>query len=287
MCNYNSMQKFLLFFLLCSGIVHAQNPVPNPGFELWSLGEADEWLSNNSLPDVLTIEPTLDANTGLTAIRGSVVDVAGAIIPPFLGSNGLGGYGFSIQQAYTTFQCWYKTDLQGGDAFIVTVVMYDDSAQVVGYGDIAITTSSNSYSLLSVPINYPFGTDVSSCVIQFIIADTSGGSIAHAASSFIVDDVELTGINGVALTGKESEFLSYPNPATGSLTISSRLLSKPGTRVSVTGQDGKTTTLRNTAFSSPSQQNWKLDTSKLTPGSYILSIRNEDVVLSKRILVIH
>jgi hypothetical protein len=31
----------ILFF--CAGILQAQNPVPNPGFENWTAGDPDGW----------------------------------------------------------------------------------------------------------------------------------------------------------------------------------------------------------------------------------------------------
>lgn len=159
------MRALFIFSFLLPIIVFSQNPVPNPGFEFWTQGEPDEWRTNNSLPTQITIQSTIDANAGNYAAEASVIDLTGTIIPPFLSAEGANGTGFPVSVDYTTLQCWYKVNLVGGDEFIVSVVMYDDSSNAIGSADVAITASAFTFIQLSLPINYPVSTNVASCII--------------------------------------------------------------------------------------------------------------------------
>lgn len=198
-------------FLVAHGL--AQNPVPNPDFEDWTNGEPDQWITNNAPPQVFTISSTTDAHTGQYAAHGLVFNLGGTLYAPFLGSNNGAGTGFPVTLDYSTFQFWYKATLVGGDAFAVTMVMYDSSGTPIGSADIAITASVSSYVLLSLPVTYLPGTVPVTCIIQMIAHDPTGVSNGHDGTEFFVDDIELSGSVSLAGSPPPVNYLVYPNPA--------------------------------------------------------------------------
>lgn len=276
---------FRLLFLF-PFVVSAQNPVPNPGFESWTLTDPDHWLSNNTLPLFATIESTSDAHSGSFAARASVVDLSGSMISPFLSAENPNGTGFPIQIAYTTFQCWYKADLAGSDAFIVTVVMYNDSAQAIGSADIAITTSTSSYTLLTLPIDYPSGTNVASCIIQFIAADVTGMQTAHLGTTFMVDDVELTGINSILTSAVHPSISVFPNPCKNEITIKSDFLSHSKMRVNLLNQNGELVYQENVTEFGKLTHQFPIALPVLPGGIYFIKLETEDFLYTKRIVVL-
>ncbi|HNQ00565.1 MAG TPA: hypothetical protein PKK99_15995, partial [Bacteroidia bacterium] len=69
------MMKNLLLLgcILFIQIAVAQNPVLNNSFESWSLGEPDNWLTNNMLSSVPLLTQENGGYTGVSAIKGEVV----------------------------------------------------------------------------------------------------------------------------------------------------------------------------------------------------------------------
>lgn len=279
------MRALLIFFFLLPIIVFSQNPVPNPGFEFWTLGEPDEWRTNNSLPTQITIQSTLDANAGNYAAEATVIDITGTIIPPFLSAEGANGTGFPVSVDYTTLQCWYKVNLVGGDELIVTVVMYDDSANAIGSADIAITASTSTFTLLSLPINYPVSTNVSSCIIQFIASDSTGSGAAHLGTSFIVDDVELTGINSSGQENRNIFLNAYPIPAKDFLFVETDLLQDGPVLISILDCMGKVVVQEEIQVSKNVHEKVRINLPEMSAGLYFLQLNQGIFRATKRILV--
>src|SRR2546430_16754306 len=116
---------------------YAQNPVPNPSFELWTSGEPDSWLTNNvaSPPTpVIFVTQVSPGNTGPSAARGDVMSLGGFIIPPTLASTDNTANGFPVNKVYGTMSCYYKFNSQGGDILQITVAMENAAGNGVGAG---------------------------------------------------------------------------------------------------------------------------------------------------------
>ena len=88
----------LAFFFYSSSSLIAQ--IPNAGFENWTNGDPDNWLTDNSAPTYTPITQTSDAHSGSSAVQGTVVDFSGIAIPPYLisGTEG-GGFPFTTRPA--------------------------------------------------------------------------------------------------------------------------------------------------------------------------------------------
>lgn len=279
------MRALFIFSFLLPIIVFSQNPVPNPGFEFWTQGEPDEWRTNNSLPTQITIQSTIDANAGNYAAEASVIDLTGTIIPPFLSAEGANGTGFPVSVDYTTLQCWYKVNLVGGDEFIVSVVMYDDSSNAIGSADVAITASASTFTQLSLPINYPVSTNVASCIIQFIAADSTGIVTAHLGTSFIIDDVELTGINSSGQEKRDIFLNVYPLPASDYIFVDTDFLQDGPAVITILDCMGKMVVQEEVQVSKMNYDKLRINFPGMSAGLYFLQLNQGIFRVTKKILV--
>src|SRR5262245_33366186 len=99
------MKKNLLLMLLLAGFLgtsYAQN-VPNGGFEAWTAGEPDSWLTSNIPTFATPVTQETPPYAGTFAVRGTVVTSIAGPVPPLVASTDLSGNGFPISQAYGTF----------------------------------------------------------------------------------------------------------------------------------------------------------------------------------------
>jgi len=102
--------------------------------------------------------------------------------------------------------------------------------------------------------------------------------------SHIVESVDISGNKSLSkLKSYESlDFEVYPNPVKSEselqITIPQQLINGKGTLVDLTGKQLKTFTL--------STERLSVETSSLTPGSYLINLIKEDVSLQKRFIVV-
>jgi len=206
------IQPILAILLFSPVMLHAQNPVPNPGFENWTAGNPDDWTANNFGPGASPVLQESVPFNGTYAARGEVVLVGPIPFFPILSSTDASAAGFPVSQQYATFSFYYKTNLSGSSFFAAFVGINDAAAATIGAGGMTFTGVTSSYTQATIPIVYTGGTPAEG-VIGFIIDDSL--AVPATGSYFIVDDVELSGLVGmeektILRTGIEK---IQPNPA--------------------------------------------------------------------------
>ncbi|MFZ7122478.1 MAG: hypothetical protein ACO1HA_01995, partial [Bacteroidota bacterium] len=127
------MKKILTLLAagLFSGGLFAQ--IPNAGFETWTSGNPDSWLSNNVPGTYTPVTQSADVHSGTSAARGEIVDFFGSAVPPLLYVAN-GGGGFPVTQDYTSLIGWYKGNVLNNDIIQITIAAYDASNNPVGGG---------------------------------------------------------------------------------------------------------------------------------------------------------
>lgn len=182
--------SIVLFVMYFAGIVRAQNPIPNPGFESWTLGNPDNWATDN-VPSVYT--PITQSNTshsGSYAVKGEVVSYAQVPIAPTLwGQNG----DIPISENYTRLTGYYQMTNKGQDALLVTVYLYDAQNGPVAVGINELGPTSDGYKMFTVDLQYIYGNDqpASSAYLLFVIGLDSSATNEEVTvgSSFLLDDL--------------------------------------------------------------------------------------------------
>lgn len=191
------MKKNLLFAIaVCSAAaLHAQNPVPNPGFENWTAGNPDQWYTTNVGGGFDPITQTTPPYSGSLAAKGEVIQSPiGSLIPYLTSTDATGTTGFPVTQAYAALNFYYKTYITGSSVFYAIVGMNDMNQTTIGVGAQVYTSAVSSYTLATVPIFYS-AFNVADCIISFTLSDTV--SSPAIGNYFVVDEVSLSGTAGI------------------------------------------------------------------------------------------
>ncbi|UCF62674.1 MAG: T9SS type A sorting domain-containing protein [bacterium] len=213
--NFCYKSLVYVFLFITTLMLHAQ--IPNAGFEQWTAGNPDGWVTTNIIGLGTPITQVTPAHSGTSAVRGEVITTAfNDTIPPLL-IGGNFGQGFPISNRYGSLTGFYKFSPSGGDVFIVVVLLYSNGSGI-GEGAIYISAANSVFSQFTVPIDY-YTTDVpDEAIIEITIVDTTGSIVAHPGSYFILDDLEFslaTDIQEGFASGVPVEFQleqNFPNP---------------------------------------------------------------------------
>lgn len=202
--------------------VKLQAQVPNGGFENWTSGNPVNWYVSN-IPTLAT--PVTQYSPGHTGICAKGQPVFSATlndtVAPFIYSGNIGS-GFPITQAYATLEFYYQCNLTAGDLFSAVVVIYDASNAPIGGGNEDIPVNASAWTHKSISIGYFSGNTPAAAAISFTLlpGSSSGATQPSLSSTFLVDDVTLTGVVGVKENSSENYFAyTFPNPAKDFVTI--------------------------------------------------------------------
>jgi hypothetical protein len=197
--------------------------VPNGDFETWTLGNPDGWFVSN-IPGwgIPVTQSSPGHNSGSAAMGQPVIVVAtGDTVSPSI-ISGTPGSGIPISQAYANLEFYYQCNLTGGDLFSIDVFIYDASNTIIAASNIDISANAGSWTYHSLAINY-FGSGIASTatILFNLLPDPNNGQgYPNPGSSFLVDDVSLSGVAGVKdFSTVHSLAVAYPSPSKDFVTI--------------------------------------------------------------------
>ena len=211
------MKKFTLvlcLIFLASSLRFAQD-IPNAGFENWTNGEPDSWITtNSSVLSAFPVTQSSSSHSGSSAARLEVVNsgFGTPILPIMYGENIL------VNKQYgslTGFYQYYPNEENAGMAVIVS--MYK-GANIVGGGESGTFSAASSYMQFSIPIEYSGSEIPDSAYIHISVGSINAGTYA------LIDDLkweETVGVDEVSNNIPEEFKLeqNYPNPFNPNTTI--------------------------------------------------------------------
>lgn len=211
--------------LFVASTTYAQS-VPNGGFEIFSNGQPDSWITPN-IPElgVLPVVQSSDAYEGSYAVRGDVIKTFSSdTIPASLisgESSALSGFkpGFPYTKSQAKLRFYYKFVSISGDVLLASALTQNKGVPVGG-GSTQLGPAS-AYTVVDVPIVNKTGQAPDTALILFSIWSLDGQSAPHPGSYFIIDAVNLVETSSVEGTPalKTSLMQNYPNPFNPSTTI--------------------------------------------------------------------
>ncbi len=201
--------------MLMLGVLLASAQVPNGGFENWTNGDPDNWLSSNSVVGATIVESTT-AHSGSYAAKGVVVSYYTVVIPPLI-QTGVNGRGFAYSGRPGAMTGYYQLSTTAGDGISVSALLTKGGAGGVGIAGAVglISTPASSYTQFSFPFIYASNDVPDTAYVQ--VTMSAGGSALNTASTFLIDDIAFSGTSGVAPSSipyPQSFELNqnYPNP---------------------------------------------------------------------------
>jgi hypothetical protein len=209
----------LLLFLSClsSGLTFGQ--IPNPGFENWTAGNPDGWLTNNAAPIYTTIIQSTSSHSGTYAVQGTVASYMGISISPVL-LSGTDGQGFPYTDHPGSFHGYYKLTSVGGD-YVVGYVILIKNGQEIGAGAFQMMPPAASYTEFATDITWFVADNPDSAAIGIVL--TNDGDSIHVGTTFYLDDLSFS--NSTEVKGMDNSPFrfelaqNYPNPFNPSTTI--------------------------------------------------------------------
>lgn len=219
----NSATLLAILLTSISSTLLAQ--IPNAGFETWASGAPDTWFTSNAGNIYITVTQSSTAHGGSSSARGEVISLSGGyVLQPVL-QVGAGAAGFAYSGRPASITGWLQYSPVQADRFGVNVFLYKGgkTGTMVANAAIADPTAHASWSQFSVPFNYVSAETPDLCLIQFQIIAPLGGDLPHVGSFFLLDDLALSGTNGVEYTTNAPRSFAlhqnYPNPFNPSTMI--------------------------------------------------------------------
>lgn len=208
-----------LIALFCCITMATFAQIPNSGFENWTLGDPDGWVSTN-VPEIslVNVSQTTDKHSGVLALRGDVVNFMGAPLAPII-QSGPDATGFPISERYHFFELYYKFTSVGGDKFSVNVA-FEKEGSPIAQGAVALPATVGNYTWLSVPMAYTTEEVPDLAIIQLSITGPNTGPDVHVGSVMYIDDLLFTSTTGTTIiTVSDLAGKCYPNPSSDMITI--------------------------------------------------------------------
>src|ERR1035437_49583 len=218
------MKKLFLlsmFAFLVPVTLLAQN-ILNGGFESWTTGNPDNWLTDNSPFIGSPITQSSTAHSGSSSVMGTVISYASSPFSPNL-EAGSALQGFPISQRFKTITGYYQFTPVQGDRFFGVFTLYNGQT-LVATGIMDISAAASSWTQFSIDFGYISGDTPDNCKIAIVIDGPISGSDYHIGSTFLLDDVILSGsatsVNDKnIIPAKFSLEQNYPNPFNPSTKI--------------------------------------------------------------------
>jgi hypothetical protein len=254
--------------MLCA--VHLAAQIPNGGFEDWTSGNPDYWLTNNAPGFAVPLTQETPSHSGTYAIRGEVVNSPGGAIAPLLAANDSFGNGFPITQAHGSLSFYYKLNTTN-TAMIVSIGISDTGGVPIGAGGLVLDGTVSSFTSITIPIYYINTDNAAHAYITVMLADTQSGT-PNVGDYFVMDDVTFTGFVGVPMS-IASRARVYPNPASETVTVAVEGGGTGDALLLLYDIDGRF--LRSMAAEVPGKFEWQLPVADLPQGIYNVLVLGE------------
>ena len=221
MQNYYRIISGSVLVLIMISLSIAQNPIPNPGFEDWTGGNPDSWITSN-VPGVYSpVTASELSHSGTYAVKGEVLDFIGFGLPPAIISDTTGG-GFTVSQNYTRMTGYYQFTNMGQDVLYAVVFLLDMQGGEVAAGGAELGATTSGYTPFTVDLSYEGGSGQQAALAYVLFGITTAEEATidtiTPGSFFLIDDLafdlvnaidNLSGINTVDNFVLEQ---NYPNP---------------------------------------------------------------------------
>ncbi len=197
----------LFVLLFCSPIVHAQNPIPNPGFENWAGGEPESWSTiNRTLLGTTFTAVTRDNNNpqqGNSSIKLETITESVFIIGPVTvpGIITLGEIILDIQNQTATvdggvpvsgypeaLKGWFRYLPAAGDSCVIGMGLSrwkGTSRDTIAYDYLSFGGQHADWQMFTLPLNYQIQAQPDTMNIIFLSSNALNGTIVEGSKLWL------------------------------------------------------------------------------------------------------
>lgn len=270
--------------VLCAGMAHAQNPLPNPGFENWVNGNPVGWTTNNNQFTGQPITPNATGHGGTTACRGTYLSLIAA---PILNTMDAANQPLAITQAYQRLTFYYQLQLastQGTEVFAAGAVFTDAGGTGAGqaFHIFDRTANTGTWTYADIPVTNT-GANPTGVNVNF----TLNGPDAVAGSYFVVDDVALeNGTSGVEELEQGAALgAAYPVPANQEVHLPFTLKQASTVAIDVVDALGRTVSHKDLGALAPGRYKEVFDVQGWDAGAYTAVLRTNSGASARSVVV--
>ena len=217
--------NLLAIFIVLSIVSFTQAQIPNAGFENWTGGEPDGWITSNIPSFITNVTQTAESHSGSSAAKlvvGSFLTIpyGGAI---YSGSDQDGTSGFPVSQQHGSLRGYYK--LTSSPSKILDIIIYFTKGDsLIGFGATLLGGDVPTYTEFVVPVVYYHPTEIpDTAIINITYLDTA--EVWTVGGGAFIDDLSFGGfvyVKEIVSSHNPTSYeliQNYPNPFNPSTKI--------------------------------------------------------------------
>jgi hypothetical protein len=258
--------------------------IPNAGFENWTAGNPDSWITDNTILWAPVTQST-DAHSGSSAAAGTCIIFDTFLLRPSL-TSGTATTGFPVNSRFGALHGWYKFAPVQGDNLVITAVMSKGGVGI-GSGIISTTVAQNAYTEFVANITYSNASVPDTCRITITIA--SGGTQVPG-SAFVIDDLSFGSTSAVDdgrpdLPKTFDLAQNYPNPFNPSTKIQFSIVNRQMTVVQVYDVLGREVATLVNEVKEPGTYTVEFNASSLASGVYFYRLTAGSYLATQKMIL--
>ncbi len=287
------MYKLVFTFFLCLTMQSVFAQIPNAGFENWTNGDPDGWVSSNITGLVINVTQSSTASQGSSSLRGEVVPIplSTQFLAPFI-QSGAGGTGFAVSQRYGSVSGNYQFSPVGSDRLAFDFILYKGGITGTGVAvGAAIVGAASGWQSFDIPFVY-FTSDIPDlCILNVSIIGPATGSDYHSGSWMLVDNLAFSSSTAVNEQNSNVPDIfslkqNYPNPFNPSTTISYSISKASYVKLRVYNVLGKELATLSDGFQSAGNHSVRFLASNMASGIYFYRLEAEGRSVVKQMLLV-
>ena len=258
--------------------------IPNAGFENWTAGNPDSWITDNTILWAPVTQST-DAHSGSSAAAGTCIIFDTFLLRPSL-TSGTATTGFPVNSRFGALHGWYKFAPVQGDDLLISAVMSKGGVGIGG-GIMSTTVAQSAYTEFVANIAYANASVPDTCRITITIA--SGGTQVPG-SAFVIDDLSFGSTSAVDdgrpdLPKAFDLAQNYPNPFNPSTKIQYTIVNRLLTIVNVYDVLGRVVATLVNEVKEPGTYTVQFDASSLASGVYFYRLTAGSYVATQKMIL--
>jgi hypothetical protein len=280
--------KTKLTLLISFAALSLSAQIPNAGFENWTAGDPDNWVtSNNNSASVTNIFQSANAHSGTSAVRLETWTYQGFWFGGTIACPSVGNF-FPVNAGQpAAFTGWYISNFAGGDKLTINTALQQGGTTVAG-GTTDITNNTSVYQQFSFPFIYSPSNAIPDSGAIAMTEYTSGNQATglHSGTYVILDDLAFGSPNSVKEYSPNGSLEKiYPNPSNETSWIEYSLAETNPVNISVYDVNGNLVSMLIDQEQSAGRYRIAVESSKMTAGIYLVKMQCGNEISTMRFTV--